>query len=100
MGKINCWEFKKCGRETGGKNAEKLGVCPASKQEKTNGINNGKFAGRCCWAVAGTLCNGPVQGTFAQEINRCMDCEFYWIVAHEEGKEAMTLNEILRIVSK
>ncbi|MGD0283853.1 MAG: two-CW domain-containing protein, partial [Dissulfurispiraceae bacterium] len=26
---MNCWEFKKCGREMGGVNIEQLGVCPA-----------------------------------------------------------------------
>jgi len=28
--KQNCWEYKNCGREEGGKNIEQLGVCPAS----------------------------------------------------------------------
>jgi hypothetical protein len=27
--KVNCWEFKKCGRESQGPNAAELGVCPA-----------------------------------------------------------------------
>lgn len=100
MGKLNCWEFKKCGRQIGGEKAKKLGVCIASTQKNTDGVNNGKFAGRCCWAVAGTLCGGPVQGTFAQELHKCMDCEFYWIVSREEGKDAMSLNQILKLTQK
>ncbi|MHB1184709.1 MAG: ATP-binding protein [Desulfobulbia bacterium] len=30
-----------------------------------------------CWTIAGTRCNGKVQGKFAQKINTCMTCEFY-----------------------
>lgn len=29
---LNCWEFMRCGREVGGKNTEKLGVCPVSPE--------------------------------------------------------------------
>jgi len=25
---LNCWEFKKCGREPGGEKASELGICP------------------------------------------------------------------------
>lgn len=28
MAKLNCWEFKKCGRETGGLKIKEMGVCP------------------------------------------------------------------------
>jgi len=34
-------------------------------------------AGRTCWLVAGTLCDGTVQGTAAQKIGSCRDCDFY-----------------------
>jgi len=50
-----------------------------------NGINGGKNGGRCCWAIAGTLCFGIVHGTFAQKIRNCMDCSFFWSVADEEN---------------
>ena len=33
--------------------------------------------GQVCWAVAGTLCAGKIQGTFAQKINDCRNCIFY-----------------------
>jgi signal transduction histidine kinase len=59
--KTQCWEFMQCGRE---KNCE--AKCPA----------NPNF-GRICWAVAGTLCAGKVQGTFAQKITSCRNCDFY-----------------------
>lgn len=100
MDKLNCWEYKKCGRHVGGENVKEQGICLASTQKSTNGANNGKFGGRCCWAVAGTFCGGTVQGTFAAKLDKCFDCDFYWIVSREEGKDAMDLNQILRLLHK
>jgi predicted Ser/Thr protein kinase len=82
--KINCWEFKQCGRQPSGRNAELLGVCPAAVEESFDGINCGKNAGRICWAVAGTCCGGKVQGTFAEKRKSCTTCDFYRSVQHEE----------------
>jgi hypothetical protein len=62
MDKKNCWEVMKCGREPGGKNAEELGVCPASTDERLSGTHGGKHAGRACWVIAGTFCDSVVQG--------------------------------------
>jgi hypothetical protein len=84
--KLNCWEFKKCGREPGGKNAVELGVCPAAMENNFEGIYGGKNAGRVCWIVAGTYCEGDVQGTFAKKIKDCIFCDFYQKVKEEEGK--------------
>ncbi len=47
--KINCWEFKKCGREQGGEHAHDLGVCPSAIEKKLDGVHNGMNAGRACW---------------------------------------------------
>ena len=74
---VNCWEFKKCGRQRGGIQAAELGICPASAESRTNGINGGTNGGRACWALAGTLCGGKVQGTFAAKLVNCMKCDFY-----------------------
>jgi len=63
---MNCWEFKKCGREKGGAKAAELGVCPAYP-------GNGSH----CARIAGTFCGGKVQGTFAMKLANCMQCEFY-----------------------
>lgn len=52
MKKINCWEFKKCGRESGGAHAYDFGVCPAATEKRLNGTHGGKNAGRACWVVA------------------------------------------------
>ena len=85
MSKMNCWEFKKCGRELNGLKSKELGVCPASTSEEKNETNNGKNAGRICWRVAGTLCGGKVQGTFAQKATNCSKCDFYLGVKSDEG---------------
>jgi len=64
--KLNCWEFKKCGREASRAKAKELGVCPAYPDH-----------GHSCAALAGTLCGGKVQGTFAQKMTNCLRCDFY-----------------------
>ena len=91
--KINCWEFKKCERQPGGSQAEVLGVCPAAVDASFDGINNGQRAGRICWAVAGTCCDGKVQGTFAEKRRSCVTCDFYQHV--QEQEETSTANQKL-----
>ena len=98
MTKQNCWEFKKCGREPGGSKANELGVCPASIEKRVHGVNRGKNAGRSCWALAGTLCGGQVQGVFAQKLNNCLKCEFYQLVGAEEGANHQSSKEILGLL--
>lgn len=84
MEKKNCWEFKKCGREPNGVHAHDLGVCPATQEGRLDGIHGGNNAGRSCWVLAGTLCGGKVQGTFAQKFKNCEFCDFYQKVKQEE----------------
>ena len=91
MGKINCWELKKCGREPGGTNSIEFGVCPAAGDTTSNGLNSGKNGGRICWAVAGTFCGGKVQGDFAQKQVSCMACEVFKQIKDEEGREDFAL---------
>lgn len=83
--KQNCWEFKGCGREPGGKKSEELGVCPATSDERLDGVHGGKNAGRACWVMAGTLCGGKVQGTFAHKYKNCEVCDFYKKIREEEN---------------
>ncbi|MCL4477120.1 MAG: ATP-binding protein [Nitrospirae bacterium] len=59
--KIKCWEYMKCGRDK-----DATIKCPAYPN-----------FGRICWVVAGTFCEGKVQGTFAQKYEDCKKCEFY-----------------------
>ena len=83
--KVNCWEFKKCGREPGGDNVAALGVCLAALQGDADSINNGKNGGRICWAISGTFCGRAAQCTFANEVLSCLNCKFYRKVEKEEG---------------
>ncbi len=85
MGKLNCWEFKKCGRVSGGEHEKDLGVCPVTAEKRLNGVHDGTNAGRACWVVAGTLCGGIVQGSFAKKYEHCEKCDFYQAVKKEEG---------------
>ncbi|MHC4249815.1 MAG: two-CW domain-containing protein [Planctomycetota bacterium] len=99
MAKLNCWEFKKCGRGIGGAKVEELGVCPAASETRTNGVNGGVDGGRACWALAGTFCGGKVQGTFAMKLASCMECDFYKLVRDEE-KTIIPSARIMKMVGQ
>jgi len=94
--KKNCWEFMKCGREPGGINAEELGICPAPIETRADGINGGKNAGRVCWVVAGTFCEGEVQGTSAKKLQTCLECKFYKMMWKEDKNHILAESEKLR----
>lgn len=94
--KTNCWQFKNCGREKGGVKEKDLGVCTASVETKLDGIHGGKNSGRACWAVAGTLCGGQVQGSFATKHKSCENCEFYKAVREEEKSKFENILVILK----
>lgn len=84
MERLNCWEYKNCGREPGGARAAELGVCPASTEARLDGVHGGKNAGRSCWIMAETLCGDKVQGTYGQKFGECSQCGFYKKVKTEE----------------
>jgi len=67
--KIKCWEYKQCCRDK-----DATTKCPAYPN-----------FGRICWAVAGTFCEGKVQGTFAQKYEDCRKCDFYQMLKKERG---------------
>ena len=62
-----------------------MGVCPATLDDSFDGINRGKNAGRICWAVAGTFCEGKKQGTFHIKRESCVKCDFFSTVVRQEG---------------
>jgi two-component system NtrC family sensor kinase len=66
--KVPCWEYMKCGRDK-----DATLKCPAYPD-----------FGRICWVIAGTFCEGKVQGTFAQKYEDCGKCEFYQKVNKKE----------------
>lgn len=69
--KAPCWEIMQCGRD---KDASLK--CPAYPH-----------FGRICWAVAGTFCEGKIQGTFAQKSEDCKQCRFYQMVLEKNSAE-------------
>ncbi len=60
-GSSPCWEHKNCERPTNDEQS-----CPSFPH-----------FGSSCWAVAGSLCSGPVRGTFAKKIESCQECDFF-----------------------
>lgn len=96
--KKNCWEFKRCGRQLGGLKSVELGVCPASTEEGLEGVHGGTNGGRACWVVAGTLCGGEVQGTYAKKSHNCRVCNFYKLVEEEEGDKVIGTFTLMTMV--
>ena len=78
--KINCWEFLNCSYGPGSKNP-----CPSAKDETSNGVNGGKYAGRMCWPMPDTLCFNKPMGSFAEKRDLCFSCDFFHLVKKEEG---------------
>lgn len=61
---MNCWEYKNC---------SVFEECPAYPS-----------FGNICFSIEGTLCGGEVQGTYAQKIQRCRECNFYGKLMEEK----------------
>jgi hypothetical protein len=58
MAMQNCWEHRRCGRESS---------CPAYP-----------LYGRACFAVTGTWCRGEEQASYDVKIDKCRGtCDFY-----------------------
>ncbi|MCI5208169.1 MAG: hypothetical protein D3910_05130 [Candidatus Electrothrix sp. ATG2] len=82
--KLNCWEFKKCGREPGGKNITVFGVCPIPVEIGFNSVNNGKNGGRSCWIIRESACEPVMRKCCVQEIKECRLCDFYRFINKEK----------------
>ena len=100
MKKLNCWEFMKCGREPGGAKVDEMGVCPATECTNLDGTHDGKNAGRSCWVVAGSMCKGNIQGTYALKYLDCSRCTFYRKVREEESWKFANVGELLVRMNK
>jgi hypothetical protein len=92
--KLNCWQFKNCGRESGGLLAECLGVCPVSVAAKYDGENGGQAGGRVCWKVTGAClrCESAATGLGKP----CHECPFYVRVSYEQA--GVGLDEKITVV--
>jgi hypothetical protein len=98
--KKNCWEFKRCGMEKK-RNRNTSGNCPVPTMSLYDGVHDGKNGGRVCWMIAGSACQEDVQGTFAQKLETCSDCDFYESVQVAEGKNLkLSLDVIEGILSR
>ena len=84
--KLNCWQFKNCGREKGGLMSETLGVCPVAQAMRCDGQNGGIAAGRVCWMI-GNSGNRLTRSSLCPSSN-CCRCEFYRRVIYEEADKA------------
>ncbi len=93
MERLNCWEYFKCGRESGGINTTELGTCPASTIPGSYGINGGTYSGRYCWTVKGTICDAKIQGGLEDKLLNCINCSFFKLVNFEEGREFTIIAE-------
>lgn len=98
--RLNCWEVFNCGRELGGIRAYELGVCPASTDVRFDRINNGTNAGRACWVITASMCDGQEQGDFRRKFRTCARCEFYARVKKEEGVNFRPTVSLLQILNK
>lgn len=89
MGKAirpDCWEFKACGHGPRGETGSTGPICPAAMPSCFDGTNGGTRSGRFCWAISGTLCDGAVQGSYAEKLESCLKCDFYLLVERQEGR--------------
>lgn len=95
MNKLNCWEFKNCGRQPGGDKVHELGHCRAAVETSLHGTNSGINGGRACWSLEGTLCGNEKQGSYAQKLQKCLQCDFFAMVRQEEERNFQNSRQIL-----
>jgi hypothetical protein len=94
--KKNCWEFMACGKEVHGRKTEqKEDVCSAALESRLDGMHGGRSAGRACWVVGGTRCDGQAQHDFKLKRQACESCAFYQAVKDEEGEFFLLPDEML-----
>ena len=60
----------------------------------------GISAGRTCWVVAGTFCDGEVQGTFGQKLKDCTLCDFFRLVRLVRKEEGIHYEVSLDLLKK
>ncbi len=70
-----CWTLLNCDKK----------VCPAYKSDNLR-----------CWQIAGTHCNGQIQGDMASKIKECEQCEVYKTASGDEVKQiTMSFNNMI-----
>ncbi len=78
--KLNCWEFKECGREPNGKNVSLYGVCPVAIESRLDGVHDGRNGGRCCWLAKYYLFKNNISAECSCGFPDSLECNFYCTV--------------------
>lgn len=81
MRKLNCWEFKNCGRERGGVLTPVQGECPVASSWSYDGTNEGIAGGRVCWQIK-MLPDNELEDNICRGSD-CKVCEFRRRVLYE-----------------
>ena len=84
---MNCWDFRKCGREPGGERAQEHGVCPTALFEAADGYLGGRMGGKACAFLIGTFCCNLVPGTEPGRLKDCPACDFFNHLKDRHGRE-------------
>ena len=50
--------------------------------------------------MSDTFCDGETQGTFADKLSDCSECDFYKMVMAEEKQNIMSLYKLRQLVRK
>jgi hypothetical protein len=82
--KLNCWEYKSCGRQPGGLLANEYGICPVARALDLDGTNDGQAGGRVCWRVHSRMANRKADNDLPI-LTPCQKCDFYRRVLHEQA---------------
>ena len=82
MSRKNCWEFRKCGRESARPGDS---PCPACTCKDLDGANGGRNAGRACWVAAGSMNFDEQSGQHPHPQKHCWMCDFFNAVREEEA---------------
>jgi len=81
---LNCWEFRGCGREIGGRLAAQ-GVCPAATFQPADGWLGGTNGGCACAFITGTCCDDQLQGAYRDKLASCSRCDFFRQLRERHG---------------
>jgi hypothetical protein len=100
MPKINCWQFMGCGLQMKGNllTFRKPYVCPVLSEKKFDGIHGGKNAGRACWMISHTICNGTRQDSLELKYKTCTICDFYRLVMEDEENNFIGLDALKKML--
>ncbi|MEW6054538.1 MAG: two-CW domain-containing protein [Nitrospirota bacterium] len=79
---MNCWEYKRCGKEHHDPEADAPAVCAAATDERFDRINHGTNGGRVCWLIRQIRAERKKKSI---AITHCCRCDFFRLVEKQEG---------------